>query len=94
MSQEARRFRRTVPALIATAVLWALVWMVAIGVRSNCPLGSEGQRIAGCQVTPVYTILHPGPEAFNHVFGALVFVVLTAMAIAGTIYLALRLRPR
>jgi hypothetical protein len=87
------RRRGTTPVVIATAMLWLLAGAVAIGVRQSCPVDSSGNATT-CAAGPIYTLLHPGPESFNHAFGALVFVALIVGALASTIYLVYRLRSR
>ncbi len=91
---DGRGSRFPLGALAATALLWILVLIVAVGVRAACPVSAEGQEAAACQAGPIYAVLHPGPEAFNHAFGALVFLALVTLAIASSIYLAVRLARR
>ena len=78
--------RRLVLAVVMTVALWALVSLVAVGVRVACPVSASGP--GACDPGPVYQVLHPGPEAFNHVFGAVIFVALVVLAIASSLYLA------
>lgn len=87
--------------LIGTLVLpggLAPALVLEIGARSSCPLSAPGMSSAasagGCVIGPTYSFLHPGPEAFNHVFGALVFVASVVLPIGAALYLAIRLRSR
>jgi hypothetical protein len=42
----------------------------------------------------MFRVLHPGPPAFDHVFGALVFTTAMLLPILTMGYLGLRLRAR
>jgi|ERR1700674_1952931 len=65
-------------------------WLLATQVRSSCPAQGSG----ACQVGSMYGVLHPGPPAFDHVFGALIFIVAVLLPVITTGYLGLRLRDR
>lgn len=68
----------------------AFAWLLATQVRTSCP----AQRAGACQVGSMYPVLHPGPAAFDHVFGAVVFVIAILLPILTAGYLGLRLRAR
>jgi hypothetical protein len=68
----------------------AFAWLLATQVRTSCPAQGGG----ACQVGSMYPLLHPGPPAFDHVFGALVFTAALLLPILTMGYLGLRLRAR
>jgi hypothetical protein len=68
----------------------AFAWLLATQVRTTCPALGAGP----CQVGSMYPLLHPGPAAFDHVFGAVVFRAAVSLPIFTTGYLGLRLRAR
>lgn len=81
--------------LIGTLVLpggLAPAALLELGDRSSCPLSTAGAGDASCVIGPTYAWVHPGPAAFNHVFGALVFLAVLLAPIVAAGWLALRLR--
>jgi hypothetical protein len=68
----------------------AFAWLLSTQVRSSCPAEGTG----ACQMGVMYGVLHPGPLAFDHVFGALVFTMALLLPILTMSYLGLRLRAR
>jgi hypothetical protein len=68
----------------------AFAWLLATQVRSSCPTQGAG----ACQLGSMYAVLHPGPAAFDHVFGALVFTTAALIPVLTMCYLAMRLRAR
>ena len=65
-------------------------WLLATEVRTSCPAEAAG----ACNGGSMYRVLHPGPPAFDHVFGALVFTTAVLLPILTMGYLGLRLRAR
>ncbi|SRR5712692_8226167 len=80
---------KTIGSLLPPGGL-AFAWLLATQVRSSCPAQGTG----ACQVGSMYSVLHPGPPAFDHVFGALVFTAAVLLPLLTMGYLALRLRTR
>ena len=68
----------------------AFAWLIATETHSSCLVEWTGP----CQLGTTYSILHPGPAAFNHVFGAVVFVLAVVVPILTSVYLGIRLRSR
>ena len=78
-----RRGSLLLPAL-AGVVLAALI---EAGDRSSCPIGG-----GECIVGPTYAWLHPAAPAFNHVFGALVFLAPIVFGVGTSFFLVFRAR--
>jgi hypothetical protein len=83
--------------VLGTVVIPGGIWTAFLfesGDRSSCPIVAAGSTTGPCVIGPTYHWLHPASEAFNHVFGALVFasMLIVPLVVAG--YLAFRLRQR
>ena len=85
--------------LIGTLVLPGglyLAWVLGTGVRTDChsPTGAPiGAGEPGCPTPLGYQVTHPTPWwGFNHVFGPLLLMLLIALPIVATVYLATRLK--
>ena len=65
--------------------------LIETQVRSNCQLTPAGV-VVSCTPGPLYQLLHPGTDAFNHVFGALIFAAFVGLPLLSAGYLAFRLR--
>ena len=76
-------------------VLW---WVLHTGVATACKNASTGAPLAtgepGCPASLVYSLVHPTPSwEFNHIFGALIFLLSIALPLLSALYLAMQL-PR
>ena len=74
-------------------VLW---WVLQTGVRSVCQDARTGAPLTpgepGCSASLVYSLLHPTPSwQFNHIFGALIFLLSLALPLLSAIYLTIQL---
>ena len=83
--------------ILGTAVVPGGLWtgyLLDAGDRSSCPITPAGSTAGLCEIGPTFHWLHPAGDAFNHVFGALVFVATVALPLVVAGYLAMRLRQR
>src|SRR5215469_2915842 len=86
--------------LIGTLIIpggLAVPLLLELGDRSACPLpagGASAVATGACEIGPTYAWLHPGPEAFNHIFGALVFSAIVVLPLGAALFLISRLCAR
>lgn len=78
--------RRVVTLLPAVLGVVAAA-LLELGDRSSCPLDG-----GTCVIGPTYAWLHPSTPAFNHIFGALVFLATLLLPVAASVFLVVRLR--
>jgi hypothetical protein len=87
------RTEKVLGTLVIPGGFWTAL-LLDSGDRSSCPIVAEGATIGPCVIGPTYHWLHPASEAFNHVFGALVFTTMLILPLVVAGYLAFRLRQR